>query len=73
MYYDDHGIPHFHADYAGAEVSVAIESLAVLKGTLPGRERRLVLDWASLHRDELMENWRRARQRQSLLRVDPLE
>ena len=35
MYYDKHGIPHFHAEYAGARASIAIGSLAVLGGALP--------------------------------------
>jgi len=42
MYYAEHGVPHFHARYAGQEASVAIETLEVLAGSLPERALRLV-------------------------------
>ena len=67
MYYDEHGIPHFHAEYAGARASIAIDSLAVLGGALPPRAHRLVEEWANLHRAELEANWQRA------LALAPLE
>lgn len=31
MYYKDHGLPHFHAVYAGEDVSIAIDTLEVLE------------------------------------------
>ncbi|MGV8038563.1 MAG: DUF4160 domain-containing protein [Thermoanaerobaculaceae bacterium] len=40
MYYEEHGVPHFHAYYSGDEASLAIESLEVLDGSYPdGRWR----------------------------------
>jgi hypothetical protein len=33
----------------------------------------LVLDWAELHREELMENWRLAEARQRLKPIHPLQ
>ena len=33
MYYAEHGVPHFHAVYAGQDASVAIDSLEVLAGS----------------------------------------
>ncbi len=73
MYYDDHGAPHFHADYSGREASIAIDPPAILDGGLPPRAQRLVFEWAALHRDELMENWRLARERKALRGIDPLD
>ena len=32
MYFDDHGIPHFHAYYAEHAAKVAIDSLEVIEG-----------------------------------------
>jgi hypothetical protein len=72
MYYDDHGVPHFHAYYAEANASISIEGLAVLEGSLPGRILRLCRQWASMHKEELREDWRRAKERQPLLKIDPL-
>ena len=72
LYYRDHEPPHFHALYGGAEGIVRIDDGAV-SGNLPGRARRMVLDWLEQHREELRANWARARARKSLARVAPLE
>ncbi len=75
MYHDEihhRGRPHFHATYAEHEASIEIESLQVLAGGLPPRALRLVLEWASVHRDELDHNWHLARAAQALEPVDPL-
>jgi hypothetical protein len=73
MYYADHQPPHFHARYAGHEALVEIESLRVLRGSLPRRALALVLEWANLRRHELDENWRRARAGVPLVPIDPLD
>jgi hypothetical protein len=72
MFYSEHGVPHFHAVYGEHEISVEVES-GTIHGEFPARARRLVLEWASLHRQELIENWQLARQGQPLNRVAPLE
>jgi Domain of unknown function (DUF4160) len=72
MYYAEHGIPHFHALYAGRDASIAIETLEVLGGSLPDRALRLVREWATLHRAELEADWQRARDGQPLDRIPPL-
>jgi uncharacterized protein DUF4160 len=36
MYFADHAPPHFHAEYAEHEARIAIDSLAVISGKLPG-------------------------------------
>lgn len=72
MYYREHGIPHFHARYAGRDASVAIDTLDVLEGSLPGPTLGLVREWAELHRDELTANWERARSKDPLEEIDPL-
>jgi hypothetical protein len=33
----------------------------------------LVIEWATLHRQELFVDWERARAQQKLLEIDPLE
>lgn len=35
MYFNDHGPPHFHADYGGDQAVIGIETLAVLSGRRP--------------------------------------
>jgi hypothetical protein len=73
MYYADHGVAHFHADYSGEECSIAIETLEVLEGNIPNRAYNLIRTWADMHRDELAENWRRAREGEPLAKIDPLD
>ncbi len=73
MYYNDHNPAHFHAEYAESEGSFTIATLEVLEGDLPRRPRALVIEWASLHREELRANWERARQGLALNVIEPLE
>src|SRR5437016_6038974 len=61
MYYRDHPPSHFHAEYAEHEISVDIASGAVT-GEFPGRALNAILEWYGLHKDELAEDWQRARQ-----------
>ena len=72
MYFADHAPPHFHAEYAEFEARIAIETLAVLSGNLPARAMGLVVEWATLHRQELQVQWQRASGLQQLSRIDPL-
>ncbi len=73
MYYKEHAPPHFHAKYAGQRAAFAISDLRIVEGILPRRAISLVLEWASEHRDQLMETWLRAERRQNLLKIKPLE
>ena len=73
MYYGDHAPPHFHALYAGAVVKMAIETLEILDGGLPPRAMRLVLEWAALHRGELLEAFQRAVSLETPGKIAPLE
>jgi hypothetical protein len=52
---------------------VAIETLVILEGRLPARAQSMVTEWAAKHRDELMQNWRKARALRELSKVAPLE
>ena len=71
--YNDHPPPHFHVRYAEQKAIMAIESLAVLEGQLSPRALGLVTEWASAHRQELIEDWNLARRQQPLKRIAPLE
>ncbi len=55
MFWRDHNPPHFHALYGEYEAVFDVRDLRVLRGSLPRRAMGLVLEWASDHRDELME------------------
>lgn len=75
MYHDEThhlGRPHFHAEYAEHDATIAIVTLGILAGSLPKRIQRLVNTWADAHEAELLENWELARKHQPLRRIDPL-
>jgi hypothetical protein len=72
MFYNEHGVAHFHAVYGEHEATVEIESERI-HGALPPRVLALTLEWTRLHRTELLENWQRARGGEPLSRVAPLE
>jgi hypothetical protein len=72
MYYNDHEPPHFHARYGEHRALIALESLRVIDGALPSRVLGLVLEWAAVHRDELVADWARARAKEPLLPIAPL-
>jgi hypothetical protein len=57
MYHDDHPLPHFHARYGGQSVSIGIDPLTLLAGTLPPRALGQVVEWAVLHQQELLADW----------------
>jgi hypothetical protein len=73
MYFNDHNPPHFHAEYGDNEAEFSIDTLECLRGHLPRRARAMVVEWASLHRLELAENWDRVREGLPLLPIDPLD
>ena len=72
LFYNDHQPPHFHVRYGGQKAIVAIDSLTVLRGHLSPRVLGLVVEWASLHQDELRENWNLARKQKPLKKIEPL-
>lgn len=45
----------------------------IVRGAFPAASLRLVLDWATRHKAELLDNWHRARLRQPLLPIAPHE
>ncbi|MEK7287933.1 MAG: DUF4160 domain-containing protein [Elusimicrobiota bacterium] len=73
MFFDDHNPPHFHAEYSGDTALVDIRSLSVFSGRLPPRVMGLVIEWATLHRQELLADWERAQAQQALEKIAPLE
>ena len=72
MYYNDHAPPHFHARYGSERAIIAIESLLLLSGKLSPRVLGLVMEWASAHQGELLEDWNLARAQSPLKSIEPL-
>jgi hypothetical protein len=73
MHWNEHAPPHFHAIYGEFEAVFRIDSLEMVDGSLPRRAQALTLEWASIHRAELLENWDRCATKRQPNRIPPLE
>ncbi len=72
MYWADHAPPHFHAFYGGFEILIDILTRTAIRGSLPPAALKLVLEWASLHRAALLEDWTLCSQNQPAKPIAPL-
>lgn len=72
MFHDDHAPPHFHVQYGSYLAVFSIKELKLIEGKLPKRATALVLEWAYLHREELLEDWELAIKKKTLNKIKPL-
>jgi len=72
MYWNDHAPPHFHAKYAGYEITVNIHT-GIVEGKFPKRALRHVLEWYNLHKKELIKNWELCQKDEFPKPIEPLE
>jgi hypothetical protein len=72
MYYDDHAPPHFHAEYGDEEILVRIGDLSIIRGKIHPRALGFVMEWAALHKSELMTAWDDASHHQKPSKIQPL-
>jgi len=73
MFFDDHNPPHFHARYENDNAVIKITDLTVLEGYLQPRALGLVMEWAAIHKDELLSDWELAKDKKPLFPVEPLK
>ncbi len=57
MYFGDHVPPHFHAAYGEFEAQIRISDFGIEAGYLPPKALSLVVEWASIHQEEIFKNW----------------
>ncbi len=57
FFYDEHNPPHFHAYYGSQRAVFEIKTLKLIEGKIPKNMALLVVQWAYLHRDELLICW----------------
>ncbi len=73
MFYREHGVAHFHAEYQGQQATFTFDG-ELLAGALQSRTAvRLIKEWAIAHRAELEANWNRVKAGESLERIAPLD
>jgi hypothetical protein len=70
MYFEEHNPPYFHAEYQGYEAvfSITTGELTETK-KFPIRATKLIKEWAIEHHAELLENWKRMEQDQTLFKI----
>lgn len=74
MYYETgtHQQPHFHARFGEYRASFTIDQPALLAGAMLRRQQHLILAWAELHQEQLLDNWERTIQEAPLMRIEGL-
>ena len=72
MYFNDHNPPHFHVIYNEYDAEIEIKNLTVLNGKLPARVLGIAMEWAELHKDELMDNWNLLQSGEKYNKIQPL-
>ena len=73
--YSEHGkhhLAHFHAYYSGRSAVFGIEPAVQIEGALPRQQAALVLEWATLHTQELRENRDRIQRGDPRVPIEPL-
>jgi hypothetical protein len=73
MFFRDHSPPHFHAVYQEHDLMIGISPIRLLQGDAPARVKSMVLEWAALHQQELIDDWQRASTLQPPLPIAPLD
>ena len=75
MYYapSEHPPPHFHVYYAEYKASVDIRSCEIIEGSLPKKQKKLVLAWAELHQEDLMADWSLVMNGEAPFKIQPLQ
>jgi len=73
MYYADHNPPHFHVEFRGEKATFNFAGRLLTGNITSATARRLIREWASRHKLELMINWKNIEQGHPLNRIEPLE
>jgi len=73
MFYREHGIPHFHAEYQGQQATFTFEGRLLAGGLRSRNASRLIKAWVLAHRAELDANWVRIEAGEPIERIAPLD
>lgn len=71
MYYDDHNPPHFHAFFGEYKATFNFDG-ELIDGNMPNSKMKLISAWALIHKEDLMANWKLAKDSESLYNINPL-
>lgn len=73
IYWKDHNPPHIHATYSEFEILINITDFSIYAGHFPARAFGLLMEWISIHQEELLENWELMKKSLPLKSIEPLQ
>lgn len=75
MYFMDnkqHSQPHIHVEYGEHSAVYALGDGALLAGSLPSKQNKLVAAWIELRKEELLADWQLAVKGDAPFKIEPL-
>ena len=69
----EHNPPHIHAYYQDYKAIIDIHTCEVSDGKLPPRQKKLVLAWTEIHKEELLADWELASKGELPFSIEPLK
>ena len=73
MFYREHGVVHFHAEYQGQQATFTSDGELLAGALRSPTALRLIKEWATAHQSELEANWDRLKAGELLERIAPLD
>jgi hypothetical protein len=73
MFYREHGVAHFHAEYQGQQATFTFDGKLLAGSIRSPTALRLIEEWATLRRSELDANWHRVKAGDPLQKIEPLD
>ena len=67
-----HNLPHIHAQYQDDEAVFSLDG-EMIEGSVPNRQRKLIVAWMEIHHEDLLANWSLLQEGQELFRIAPLQ
>ena len=73
MFHNDHNPPHFHAEYQGQRGVFDFDGNMTRGSVKSKTAKKLIKEWTTLHRQELIENWEKAAGGSVIDKIAPLD
>ena len=71
MNFREHNPPHLHAEYQGNNAVFNFDG-EITEGTMPNKQKKLIVAWIEIHKDELIANWQLIQNKEDYFTIDPL-
>ena len=72
MFHNEHNPPHSHAEYQGQKGFFDLNGNMIKGNMKSNTAKKLIKEWAILHREELLNNWDNAAQGGDIDKIAPL-